>query len=64
MKDFNITGICNPAKHYMVDLTDRLSKIKEMVDAGEYLPLIEPDSMVRLLQYLRYHLICLMSITC
>lgn len=35
-KRFNTTGYCNPDKHYMVDLTERLGKIKEMVDEGEY----------------------------
>ncbi|MBR3317046.1 MAG: hypothetical protein IKG21_04415 [Atopobiaceae bacterium] len=25
-----------PSKHYMVDLSERVAQIKEMVDAGEY----------------------------
>ena len=34
---FNITGSCNPQRHYMVDLDDRLKRIKEdYVDEGEY----------------------------
>ncbi len=34
---FNITGFCNPQKHYMVMLDDRLRKIKETyVDNGDY----------------------------
>ena len=33
---FNITGDCKPKLHYMVDLTQRLEKIKAMVDNGEY----------------------------
>ncbi len=36
MKTFNTTGICNPQKHYMVDLSQRLAQIKIMVDAGKY----------------------------
>ena len=36
MKTFNTTGICNPKKHYMVDLTQRLAQIKVMVDASSY----------------------------
>ena len=36
MKSFNITGICNPEKHYMVDITDRLKAIKVMIDDGDY----------------------------
>lgn len=36
-KKFNITGSCNPQKHYMVDLTDRIKRIKEeYVDEGSY----------------------------
>lgn len=35
-KHFNITGDCKPKLHYMVDLTQRLEKIKAMVDSGEY----------------------------
>ncbi|MDE7477269.1 MAG: 9-O-acetyl-N-acetylneuraminate esterase, partial [Lachnospiraceae bacterium] len=34
---FNITGSCNPQRHYMVNLDDRLKKIKEdYVDEGSY----------------------------
>ena len=36
MKKFNTTGPCFPQKHYMVSITDRMEKIKAMVDAGEY----------------------------
>ncbi|MBQ8094917.1 MAG: AAA-like domain-containing protein [Clostridia bacterium] len=36
MKRFNTTAVCIPAKHYMVDLSERVSEIKKMVDAGEY----------------------------
>ena len=36
MKEFNTTGLCIPSKHYMVDITDRLEKIKKMVDVGKY----------------------------
>lgn len=35
-KYFNITGDCKPKLHYMVDLTQRLEKIKAMVNSGEY----------------------------
>lgn len=35
-KRFNITGLCYPDKHYMVDLGSRLAKIKKMVDYGDY----------------------------
>lgn len=35
-KIFNIAGCCEPELHYMVDLADRLSEIRNMVDAGMY----------------------------
>lgn len=35
-KRFNISGICYPKKHYMVNLDKRLSQMKEMVDEGDY----------------------------
>lgn len=36
MKVFNTTGLCNPNKHYMVDISDRLLQIKKMIEAGNY----------------------------
>ncbi len=34
---FNVTGVCNPQRHYMVRLDDRLKEIKEnYVDEGSY----------------------------
>ena len=36
MKTFTTTGICVPEENYMVDITDRLYRIKAMVDAGQY----------------------------
>ena len=36
MKKFNTTAVCIPSKHYMVDLSERIMKIKKMVDEGEY----------------------------
>ena len=35
-KMFNVNANCQPDLHYMVDITERLQKIKEMVDAGQY----------------------------
>ena len=35
-KIFNISADCKPYLHYMVDISERLSQIKEMVDAGQY----------------------------
>lgn len=36
MKHFNVTGQCIPKEHYMVNIDQRLEKIKKMVDAGNY----------------------------
>lgn len=36
MKKFNTTAVCVPSKHYMVDLSERVAQIKEMVDEGDY----------------------------
>ena len=35
-KVFNTTAVCIPTEHYMVDISGRLSKIKEMIDARKY----------------------------
>ena len=35
-KDFNVTADCKPNQHYMVDISNKLEKIKEMVDQGQY----------------------------
>ena len=35
-KKFNITGSCNPERHYMVDSKKRFKAIKDLIDAGEY----------------------------
>lgn len=36
MKEFNTTGTCRPNEHYMVDITDRLAIISEMIAKGDY----------------------------
>ncbi|MDO4326328.1 MAG: AAA-like domain-containing protein [bacterium] len=35
-RSFNVTGACDPQLHYMVDIRNRLSEIKELVDQGAY----------------------------
>ena len=35
-REFNITGSCNPALHYMVDTSSRLAVIEGMIDRGKY----------------------------
>ncbi len=36
MKSFNVTGLCIPEKNYMVDVSNKLDKIKEMIDKELY----------------------------
>lgn len=35
-KEFNITGACNPDRHYMVNLESRLKQIKNLIDNESY----------------------------
>ncbi len=35
-KEFNVTGICNPQRHYMVDTANKLNEIKKLVEKGSY----------------------------
>ena len=36
MKVFNVTGSCDPARHYMINSAKRFEAIKRLIDAGEY----------------------------
>jgi hypothetical protein len=36
MRKFNVTGVCIPSKHYMVDISQKLTKIKTLIDDGSY----------------------------
>lgn len=36
MKEFNVTGDCKPAIHYMVDISEQIHQIKSMIDSGKY----------------------------
>ena len=36
MKTFTTTGVCTPQNNYMVDISDRIEKMKAMVDEGKY----------------------------
>jgi hypothetical protein len=38
-KEFNITGLCHAHEHYMADVSDKLAKVRTLVDAGKYLVL-------------------------
>lgn len=35
-KIFNTAAVCIPEKHYMVDLTERINKIKSLIEEGNY----------------------------
>ena len=36
MKTFNVTGSCNPQRHYMVDTESRFKAVEKMIDSGAY----------------------------
>ena len=41
-KRFNTTGVCVPRKHYMVDISDKLKKIEEMIENEDYFIINRP----------------------
>lgn len=41
-KRFNITGLCNPGRHWMVDISGKIAAIIAMVEAGDYLMMNRP----------------------
>ncbi len=47
MKKFNTTGVCILSKHYIVDISERIKKIKKMMDAGKYFTIGDIMEMVR-----------------
>ena len=66
-KKFNVTGVCLPGRHYMVNLGNRLAKIKALVDDGMYFTINKArqygktTTLIALEQYLRkdYHVVSL-----
>ena len=36
MREFNVTGLCLPDKHYMVDISEKIRQILAMVEKGRY----------------------------
>jgi uncharacterized protein YeeX (DUF496 family) len=42
MKEFNVTGLCIPDRHYMVDISSKIEKIAAMVDKGAYFTINRP----------------------
>ncbi|MGL5574537.1 MAG: AAA-like domain-containing protein, partial [Sarcina sp.] len=41
-KVFNTTGVCNPKKHYLVDISNKLRKIEELVENEFYFVITRP----------------------
>ena len=41
-KQFNITGVCIPEKHYMVDISGKTAKIFDMIEQGDYFVINRP----------------------
>jgi hypothetical protein len=41
-KKFNITGLCIPEKHYMVDTSNKISAIAAMIEQGDYFVINRP----------------------
>lgn len=35
-KRFNVTGVCNPERHYMVDSKERFQAVESLIDGGDY----------------------------
>ena len=42
MKEFNVTGTCIPEKHFMVDISEKLNKVMELVERGKYFTINRP----------------------
>ena len=42
MRKFNVTGLCIPEKHYMVDISNKVNKIVSMVEEGLYFTINRP----------------------
>ena len=36
MRKFTTTGLCNPSKHYMVDISGRVAQMRAMIERGDY----------------------------
>jgi hypothetical protein len=36
VREFNVTGLCIPEKHYMVDISEKVRQTAAMVEKGQY----------------------------
>lgn len=41
-KEFNVTGICRPAKHYMADVSAKVADVIDLVERGKYFTINRP----------------------
>ena len=41
-KSFNIAGRCFPTRHYMMDMSDKLRQVIELVEEGDYFTINRP----------------------
>jgi len=41
-KKFNITGVCYPDRHYMMDVTQKMRQVRTMVESGDYFVINRP----------------------
>ncbi|MFK7983104.1 MAG: AAA family ATPase [Saprospiraceae bacterium] len=41
-KKFNITGLCYPDQHYMMDVKQKMQEVMDMVESGEYFVINRP----------------------
>ena len=41
-KKINTAGVCIPHLHFMVNITNKINKIKTMVDSGDYFVMNRP----------------------
>ncbi len=41
-REFNVTGICVPNKHYMVDITNKFNQTMKLIEKGKYFAINRP----------------------
>jgi hypothetical protein len=41
-KRFNITGVCIPERHYMADISQKITGIMNMIEQGDYFVINRP----------------------
>ena len=41
-KYFNVTGNCNPQRHYMVDVSRKFEQVMDLIEQGEYFAINRP----------------------